>query len=71
MRAVERELRAKQDMSMAELYGFRAKRRLSKNARVVLRDAALYITGMHCGPNDYWLAEEFSEAIEAAEALGL
>ena len=64
---VERELRAKQGMTLRELYGSR----VSAPARQVLSDAATAITGMVSGPNDHWLPDIMSEAIEAAEALGL
>ena len=43
--------------------------RLKDGALDVLRGAFRQVSGM--GPGEYWLAESMSEAIEAAEALGL
>lgn len=69
--AVARELRAKQHLNIYELVSPYSKKRLSPDARDVLRDAHTQLTGMRCGVNEYWLAETLSEAIEAAEELGL
>lgn len=46
------------------------RRRLSKPAQRVVYDAAETVTGMR-SVNDYWLPQILSEAIEAAETLGI
>lgn len=73
---VARELWRVKDYSLRALYSWnpRTKRYgcLSEEAKCMLRWAGLRITGMWIGAvNNYWLAEIMSEAIEAAEALGL
>ncbi len=72
---VARELWRLKDCSLRQLYYWnqRTKRygRLTKPALKVMHDAHESVTGMMTGPNEYWLAETMSEAIEAAEALGL
>lgn len=75
MGPVEAELRKHKDCSLTELYGWLPGRRryglLSVEAKLVMRYAAKAVTGMDLGPNQYWLPDIMSEAIEAAEALGL
>lgn len=72
---IGRELWRVKDLSLADLYYWRESTRrygrLSQGARRVMHDAAKTITGMDVGPNEYWLAQTMSEAIEAAEALGI
>lgn len=72
---VARELWAVKDCSLRQLYYWNPRTRrhgcLTDTARAVLRSAAEYVTGMKGSPNEYWLPEVMSEAIEAAEALGL
>jgi hypothetical protein len=68
---VARELRAKQHLTVYELLSPYSRKRLSADSRDVLRDAHEQLTGMRCGVNEYWLAETLSEAVEAAEELGL
>lgn len=73
--SIEAELWANKDKPLRALFGWDARRRrygcLSDEAKQVLRDANTSVTGMWVGPNEYWLAEVMSEAIEAAEALGI
>ena len=72
---IAQELWRAKNAPMEALYGWNAHRErygiLSAGARRVLRDAAQAIHGMELGPNEYWLPQIMSEAIEAAEALGL
>ncbi len=63
---VARELWRKKDMPFDYLLWH-----LSPGARRVLNGAYQNLTGMLLGCNRYWLAESMSEAIEAAESLGL
>ena len=70
MGPIEAELRAKQNFTYDELIGWRSRRKLSRDAMTCLSDATLQLTGMR-GISSYYLAEVFSEAIEAAETLGL
>lgn len=44
---------------------------LSEPVRRHLHEATRRVTGVDVGPNSYWLPEIMSDAIEAAEALGL
>ncbi len=62
------ELRAKQNGGLAMFYDRR--KRLSARAHHVVLDAAEGLTGMR-SVNDYWLPQILSEAIEAAETLGI
>ncbi len=72
---VARELWRVKDLRLDQLYYWNARSRrygcLSREARRVLHDAAKSVTGMNLGPNEYWLPEVMSEAIEAAEALAI
>ena len=74
---VYRELWQNRGKTLAELYYFRRVRGrrqygcISKEAKEVLRGAHEQLTGMVCGVNEYWLPEVMSEALEAAEELGL
>ena len=69
------ELHHQRYATLAQLYhwdpAFRRYGCLSDHAKRCLGGAARQLTGMDLGPNEYWLAEAMSEAIEAAEALGL
>lgn len=75
MGPIEAELWLKKDLSLAQLYHWNPSTRrygcLSPHARVVLHDAATNITGMLIGPNEYWLPQIMSEALEAAAELEL
>lgn len=62
---VARELWRLKDCDVRELYCG-----LSHEARDVQHGASLALTG-YAFPNEYWLPQVMSEAIEAAEALGL
>jgi hypothetical protein len=66
---VARELRSKQNQGLKMFYTTN-RRRLSKPAQRVVYDAAETVTGMR-SVNDYWLPQILSEAIEAAETLGI
>ncbi len=74
---VYRELWRNRHATLAELYHFRRVRNrrqygcLSKEAKQLLQGAHEQVTGMLVGVNEYWLPDVMSEAIEAAEALGL
>ncbi len=61
--------------SLARLYHWNPRTRrygcLSLDARNVIRGAVMVVTGMYVGPNEYWLPQVMSEAIEAADQLGL
>ena len=74
-RTIAEELWEYRHCNMQELYYYNRKTKkygcLSKDARIVLHDAAQAITGMTMGPNQYWLPQIMSEAIEAAKALGI
>ena len=66
------ELLKKKDFTWEELIQYRSRRKLSKDALHLLCGSYQYLTGMiGASVNYYWLAESMSEAIEAAEALGL
>ena len=67
--SIARELRAKQDQGLKMLF-YQNRRRLSKPAQQVVYDAAEALTGMR-SVNSYWLPQILSEAIEAAENLGI
>lgn len=75
MGPIEAELWSKKDLSFAQLYHWNPRTRrygcLSPHARVVLHDAATSVTGMVVGPNEYWLPQIMSEALEAAAELGI
>jgi hypothetical protein len=76
---VFRELWRNRDKSLAELYYFKPSARggrgkygcISKEAKQVLQGANEQLTGMLVGVNEYWLPEVMSEALEAAQELGL
>jgi hypothetical protein len=72
-RTIAQELYDYRNYTMRQLYYWDGKKYgcLSPGARQVLHDAAESIHGMVTGPNDYWLPDIMSEAIEAAEALGI
>ena len=75
MGPITRELWRVKDYSIQRLYHWNPRTQrygcLSQQARLVLHDAHESVTGMLMGPNGYWLAQTMSEAIEAAETLGL
>lgn len=70
-RSIREELEQKKDYTLLELYASYSKKRLSQEARCCMADASHEITGMYGCPNEYWLPQVMSEALEAAEALGL
>lgn len=69
--AVLEELKRKKGYTLQELYAVYSSKRLTISARRCMADAHREVTGMECSPNEYWLPQVMSEAIEAAEALGL
>ena len=74
-KTIAKELWDVRDYTLRELYYWNPSKKkygcLTQGARQVLHDAAYYIHGMTNGPNEYWLPDIMSEAIEAAEALGI
>ncbi len=70
---IARELWRLKDKSLEEIYGFRSRKQhgmLSEGARRVLGDAFLVVCGYRF-VNSYYRDDAMSEAIEAAEALGI
>lgn len=67
---IAQELRAKQNHGLQMLFYATGRKRLSKPAQRVVYDAAETVTGMR-SVNHYWLPQILSEAIEAAEAIGI
>lgn len=63
------ELMVKKDLPWRELW--LQHNRLSDEALDLLNGAYQWLTGMQLGVNEYWYAESMTEAICAAEALGL
>lgn len=68
---IAKELWRKRHYTWEQLFQYKSKHRLTKKAVHFLCGAGSEVTGMAPSVTRYWLAQIMSEAIEAAEALGV